>query len=182
MISDSVFLLERGDLVKNDKKSIFITLFLILGFILIISSMPILTFADDLPSTHAAEVAELKSISKIGQTISGFFNIACIIAVAFSIFQLIISRDQKTINGAYKYITTIFSVFLIFNLLGSILIFANNNIQPVYYDYKHNSVIKKFSRAEEAYKEGVTQTTQAQTKKYKQNNNDKLNNSTKNKN
>ena len=130
---------EGGDLalIKNKQKFLWgISLSLILGFLFLFFSTPI--YADGGTSTFIETVTSLY-LSEIGRLITTCFNSLCVLGVGITIVQLLISKDQKVVNGAYKFIGTIFTVFLIFNLLGSILLFAGYLIPTVHYDYATNS-------------------------------------------
>ena len=86
--------------------------------------------------TQAAEVTQnAEYVKEIAQAIIPWFNSACLLAAAITIVQLVISKDQKVINGAYKYLTILIATFFIFNLLGSIFLFIDNSIPSTSFDY-----------------------------------------------
>lgn len=108
------------------KNNILFSLVSILIIGLLLMPMPI----------QAVEVVEdAKYVKDIAQVIVPWFNLACVLAVGISLVQLMISRDQKVVNGAYKYIGIVIATFFIFNLLGSIFEFADMTIPSGTYDY-----------------------------------------------
>lgn len=80
-------------------------------------------------------------VAKIAQVVVPCFNSICVLAAGITIMQLLISKDQRTVNGAYKYMGIIFITFIIFNLLGSILLFVDKAVPAVSYNYSTNTVV-----------------------------------------
>lgn len=96
---------------------------------------PSMAYAANAPSvTQAAGMAEVKNI--IGQ-ISPWFNSLCVLATGFSLIQVMVSRDQKVVSGALKFITTIIAVFVIFNLSGAIIQFVGQAVPNHSYTYSN---------------------------------------------
>lgn len=123
-------------MIKNNKKTILLALILIFGFITFISFTPMVALADP---PKVSTVAGSEAIKNIMLQIVPWFDSACVLALAISIIQLVISKDQKAVNGTYKYITMIISVFLVFNLLGSIFAFVSKSVPRTSYDYENGS-------------------------------------------
>ncbi|MGN0005003.1 MAG: hypothetical protein ACI37Z_03350 [Candidatus Gastranaerophilaceae bacterium] len=120
-------------MIKNKQKVLLgISSVLIFGLLFLFFSSPI--YADGGTSTFVETITSLY-LSDIGRLITTCFNSLCVLGVGITIVQLLISKDQKVVNGAYKFIGTVCTVFLIFNLLGSILLFVGYLIPTVYYDY-----------------------------------------------
>ena len=89
--------------------------------------------------TQAAEVTQsAQYVKDIAMAIIPWFNIACVLAIAITVAQLTISKDQKVVNGAYKYITVVIATFFVFNMLGSIFLFIDNSVISTSYDYNLN--------------------------------------------
>lgn len=130
------FFLERGDeFVTQKSKNILLGTIFSLIFLGIFLCFPSMAYAAKAPSvTQAAGMAEVKNI--IGQ-ISPWFNSLCVLATGFSLIQVMVSRDQKVVSGALKFITTIFAVFVIFNLSGAIIQFVGQAVPNHSYTYSN---------------------------------------------
>lgn len=123
-------------ITKKQKQLLFSAFFITFGFIVcILFFNPIIIYAANSPPTTVGGVANMAEIQKIARAVIPWFDIACTLAVAFSILQLIVSRDQKTVSAAYKYIGTVFSIFLIFNTIGSFFSFVDSTVNKNFYNY-----------------------------------------------
>ena len=96
--------------------------------------------ADPVYKTGVAEVAKESHVALIAQAIVPWFNVACLLAAAITIVQLMVTKDQKTVSGAYKYLLMIVATFFVFNMLGAIFQFVDVAIPSVSYDYATNTV------------------------------------------
>lgn len=126
-------------MVQNKNKFVFaftsILLTLFVFFILVPTQA-----ADPVYKTGVAEIAKGSQVALIAQAVVPWFNIACVLAAAITIVQLMLTKDQKTVSGAYKYLLMIIAIFFVFNMLGSIFQFVDVVIPSVSYDYATNTV------------------------------------------
>ena len=123
------FLFRREVIKSTQKQKRIFSLFS--GLMILLLLIPTPTFAGRVSAV--AGYTELKSIMTV---VTQIFDSVLSVAAGITIFQIIMSRDQRAVNGAYKYMTTLIAVFVIFNLLGSIFLFIDTAIP--FHTYKYS--------------------------------------------
>lgn len=126
-------------MVQNKNKFIFVFISILLVLFMFFIIVPTQA-VDPVYKTGVSEVAGESHIALIAQAIVPWFNIACLLAAAITIVQLMVTKDQKTVSGAYKYLLMIVATFFVFNMLGAIFQFIDVAIPSVSYDYATNTV------------------------------------------
>jgi len=111
------------------KETIFKVLFIAVVVLVLVWLFPTIAFA----RPDLAE--EMSPMKKTGTLITTIFNSVCVVSAGITILQLVISRDQKAVSGAYKFFYTILATFIIFNSIGAILNYADTSIPKQSYDY-----------------------------------------------
>lgn len=72
------------------------------------------------------------------RAISYFFNPLCVLGLAFSIIQIMLGTNQKTVSNGIGFAKSIIVAFIIFNCLGTIINYADK--LQVTTTYKFNEI------------------------------------------
>lgn len=131
VIRFSLPFLFRREVIKSTQKQNRILFSLFSGLMILLLLIPTPTFAG-----RVSDVAGYTEIKSIMTVVTQIFDSVLSVAAGITIFQIIMSRDQRAVNGAYKYMTTLMAVFVIFNLLGSIFLFIDTAIP--FHTYKYS--------------------------------------------
>lgn len=125
--------------INKNNNLMFPVLFFLLGMLFLLTPLEVLAVPKNM--TDAMYFAPVLNIYK---NMIAWFDLLCTLAAGFTILQIIVSRDQKVVSGAYKYISVIAATFVIFNLMGPILSYVNNAILSsgiVHYDYGSGNIV-----------------------------------------
>lgn len=90
---------------------------------------------------YAGEIYENAKLAKdIVQAISLFFNPLCVLGFGFSIIQIMLASNQKSVSNGLGFAKTVIAAFIIFNCLGTLISYSDSLDLTKSYTYSSSTI------------------------------------------